>query len=421
MENFDKFLSELGELISFRSVQSEPENGMPFGKGVYRVYKCFMDKAESYGLQTINYDNYFGEVDYGDGEEIGIIGHLDIVPEGDGWNTDPYTLTEKDGVLYARGILDDKAPLFICLYILKELKEKGIKSNKKIRLFVGCNEETGWKDVAHFTEKHKFPEYGFSPDGNFPVSYAEKGVLVVTFKVPTLKKFKNVKGGSVVNAVCGRATAEATGEINLELIKKHGLNVNGNVIESIGKSCHGSRPDLGVNAFKALFEYFKDEGEDVGNVVDYLFNDKGNVSKMVNEQGDITFSPDLAEEKDGYIYFTCDCRIPAPFTEKDATAIFDTFGIEYTATQKHEPVCVDKDGDFVQTLLKAYNDITGSNEKPLSQCGSTFARVFEKGCAFGPEFPGEKSTIHEANECCTVEQLKTLYGIYYKTITSLIK
>ena len=51
MENFDNFLSELGELISFKSVQSEPENGMPFGKGVYKAYKCFMDKAESYGLQ----------------------------------------------------------------------------------------------------------------------------------------------------------------------------------------------------------------------------------------------------------------------------------------------------------------------------------------------------------------------------------
>lgn len=422
MELNENFYVALKKIISFRSVLSEEEPGMPFGRGVYEAYKFYMDLAESFGFKTVNYDNYIGEIVYGEGEEIGIIGHVDVVPEGNGWHSDPYVLTEKDGVFFGRGICDDKGPMLTVLYALKALKDSGKKCLKKFRLFVGCNEESGWRDAEYFTRNRKFPVYGFSPDGNFPLSYAEKGITVLKFYLPALKGFYGLKGGTVVNAVCGYASARIKGwekmsvsarEEEKSKVKNFGLTLSSDgLIESVGKSAHGSKPELGVNALKPLFSYFRSKGENVDSVLDYLFDDKGGLKNLVNSQGKVTLSPDLAEEKDGEIIITCDCRIPAPLSEKDVLKIVDKFGMKYTATEKHPPVMVGKDTEFIKKLLEAYNSVTGENALPIAIGGSTFARVFEKGCAFGAEFPSENAFIHEPDERISKENLLKLYEIY---------
>ena len=316
--------------------------------------------------------------------------------------------------------MDDKAPTLLCLYALKELKDSGATVNKKFRLFAGCNEETGWQDFEYLKTKTQMPEYGISPDGNFPVGYAEKGITVVDFELPPLKLFHNLKGGTVINAVCDYAQVTADDDgINVDLIKKFGLTLNGNVIESKGKAAHGSNPHLGKNALKPLFEYFLAMGEKVENVVDYLFNDKAGVFKTMTEQGGITFSPDLAKEENGKIIISCDCRVPAPLTKLDLFKIFDTFGLKYSYLEKHEPMMVEKDGWFVSTLLNAYNSITGENKKPTTMGGCSFARCFKKGCAFGPDFKTYETNIHDANECVKVDDLLTAYEIYKKSIFDL--
>lgn len=421
MLDFNSFLSDLKQLISFKSVNAEKEDGMPFGEQNYRALTFFLDLAKSMGFDTINYDGYGGEVYFGKGEEVGIIGHLDVVPTGIGWDSDPFTLTEKDGVLYARGIVDDKTAPLLCLYALKELKDSGKPLGRKIRLIVGCDEESGWRDIDYISSKTTIPEYGFSPDGNFPLSYAEKGITIVTFTLPLLKNFSCVKGGTVVNAVCDYATAIPTEKgVDEKLLKKHGLSLKDGVIESRGKASHGSAPHLGINALKALFNYFADMGEDVGNVIEYLFNDKGGVKLIKNEQGITTLSPDIIKEEDGKIKIICDCRIPAPATLSDLIPVFDSFCIDYVATEKHPPVMVEKDGWFVDCLLSAYNEVTGDKATPISLGGSTFARAFNKGCAFGPEFPNKDYNIHDANEHVSVDDLLKSYEIYKRAIFNLL-
>lgn len=403
----NQFIKDLEKLISINSVEGKSEQGKPFGEKPFMALECFLSIARKMGFYTKNYDGYMGEITFGDGEELGIIGHLDVVPEGTGWNTEPYTLTKKDGVYYGRGILDDKAPLLICLYILKEMKDSGVIPNRKFRLFVGANEETGWKDVEYFSKNYGFPEYGFSPDGNFPVSYAEKGMAIVKFTLPKLNGFHKVSGGTVVNAVCGKAFA----------VDK----ASGNELVFNGKSCHGSCPQNGVNAIKLMYEYFNEQGENVKDILDNFFYDKQGVFGMENEQGKITFSPDLISEDENAIYLTCDCRYPYPFTDSDVKEKFDKFGYPYEFKIKHPTAFVDKDSFLVSTLINAYNDITGKNEKPVSQCGTTFARVFKKGVAFGPEFPEKPSTIHQPNECASEEELELIYQIYKKAMFDLAK
>ncbi len=419
MQYFNEFIRALEKLISFESVKTKKVNDMPFGEGVYGAYKYFINLASSFGFETINYDNYIGEVVFGEGEEIGIIGHVDVVPAGSAWNTPPYTLTKVGNTYFGRGLADDKAPLLLCLFILKELKESNQPVNKKFRLIVGCDEESGWQDIAHFNKVSSFPEYGFSPDGNFPVSYAEKGIAYLTFKLPKLKKFFNVKGGTVLNAVCGLATVETT--LKDVKISNERVSLKGKTLESVGKSAHGSCPQNGINAIKLLYETFLENGEDVKNVLDCLFNDKFGLFKMETEQGNVTYSPNVIEEKEDGIYLYCDCRFPYPITENDLREKLNKFNIPYELVIKHDTQYVNKDGEFVKTLLNSYNKVMGENASPIAQGGSTFARAFTKGVAFGPEFIGVPSTIHQPNERLTEEELLKLYNIYKTAIFNLAK
>lgn len=423
MQNFNEFIKDLSSLISINT-ESAPKTGdAPFGNNNKLALIAFLDIAKGMGFETKNYENYIGEVTYGEGEEIGIVGHLDVVPAGIGWNTAPYNLTKIGSAYYGRGTADDKGPLLLSLYALKALKDSGVKVNKKFRLFAGCNEETGWEDAEYFSKNYGFPEYGFSPDGDFPVVYAEKGIFIVSFYLPKLKNFSSLKGGTVVNAVCAEATCTATPQgINEQLIKKHGLTLNGNTIQSLGQSAHGSHPELGVNAMKALFEYFLDMGEDVQKVLDGLFYDKHGVSSHKNEQGVLTISPDLLTENEENIVITCDVRVPAPMTAEEVNSILDKFNLPYTSSEKHPPFMVEKDGWFVGALLSSYREVTGDkNAQPIAMGGSTFARVFDKGCSFGMNFPSMSNGIHEPNEHVTEWEYKTGFEILKKALMNLAK
>ncbi len=423
MQNYPQFIIDLKTLISFESVKMPARENAPFGEENKKALHAFLDMAKRMGFETINYDNYGGEVFFGKGEEIGIIGHLDVVPAGDGWITNPYELTEKDGILYGRGVLDDKTGCLMALYALNELKDSHLSANRKFRLIIGCNEESGWKDIEYIQSKTTLPLYGFSPDGNFPLSYAEKGVSKITFRLNSINGFSDLKGGTAVNAVCAHATVFAQKDvIDKTLLEKHNLSLkNDNVIESFGKSAHGSHPELGINAIKKLFLYFSDIGAMDKTTVDALFNDKFSLSNLKTEQGKVTFSPNVLKEIDGFIYLTVDCRIPAPLSFKDIKPIIDKFGLDYVVENSHQPVMVEKDGWFVKTLMSAYNSVTGENSEPVSLCGSTFARAFKYGVAFGPEMAGSDGCCHEANEHVSTKDLLTSYRIYKKAIFDLAK
>ena len=415
------FKFHLNNLLSFNSVKSKPLLNKPFGEENRRAYDYFINLAKDFGFSTVDYDGYAGEVIYGEGQEIGIIGHLDIVPAGTGWSVNPFALTEKDGYYYGRGISDDKGPMLCCLYALKELKEQNVEFNKKIRLIVGCNEESGWADLEYLNTKTTLPEYGFPPDGNFPIGYAEKGVYPTVFRLPKLKNFKNLSGGTAINAVCGFASVVPNFPVRKDLLKTLNLKQNGNAIESVGVSCHGSTPWLGKNALKPLFELFLQSGEAVQPVYDFLFKDLGWINSLKSEQGQTTLSPNLITETETELLISCDVRLPAPLTQRQLQERLDSTGLDYSFTETHPPFMTDKDGWFVQTLINTYNEVMNANELPQSLGGSTFARAFRKGVSFGPHFPFEEGVAHNPDERIKVESFQKLYQIYKRAILELVK
>ncbi len=423
MNNFEQFICNLKRLCKAESVRTSPKDSMPFGEGVRESLLVFKDIAEGMGFSTINHENYLLEFSYGNGEEIGIIGHLDVVPSGDSWNTPPFDLTEVDGKYFGRGVIDDKGPTLIALYALKALIDQGVKFNKKIRFFVGTNEESGWADIDYFIKKGgKFPEYGFSPDGEFPLSYAEKGIYPTEFKIDGFKNFGFINGGTALNQVCDYATVKPNFIPDQNQLDKFGLSFDGEYIVSHGVAAHGSTPEQGKNAIKPILEYMLSKGEKVKDALDFLFYDKEGLTNMTSEQGSVTISPNKAGKIDGKQAFLCDVRVPYPFTVQDIKDKYDKFNIEYKIVEeRHQPTCVPKDGWFVKALLGAYNEVMGEKATPISMGGSTYARAFKFGCAFGAGFPGADNGVHMPNEFMTKEQMLKTFEIYKLALENLVK
>jgi len=128
----DEIIDKITEIVKIRSVEGEAKEDMPFGEEVDKAFKCALNLSQELGFEIKDVDGYGGHAEYGEGDElVGVLVHLDIVPEGNGWSTPPFDATIEEGKMYGRGISDNKGPAIASLYALKALKESGVEINKK--------------------------------------------------------------------------------------------------------------------------------------------------------------------------------------------------------------------------------------------------------------------------------------------------
>lgn len=411
----NEMIQNISNLVKFNSAQAEALEGKPFGQGVADCLEYFLSLAKSFGFETVNYDNYVGEVIFGEGEDFAILAHLDVVPAGSGWAHDPFggEIDNEAKRIWGRGTMDDKGPALIALYALKALKDEGITPTKRIKLILGCNEETGWACIDHYNKVAKMPEVGISPDADFPVIYAEKGIahLKFAFKVSN-PSFSGLKGGNLSNMVCDYCEVNATYDgVNAQ---KYGVCREGDKLVTRGKSAHGSTPDAGVNAMPKMLSYLGLE-----EMREMLFDKKFGVGELEDETGKLTLSPNLISQDGDTLYVTCDVRYPATLTKEYVLGIIDKCGIPYEIMHAQAPLFNDKNSELIQTLLSVYNEVTGKHAEPIAIGGGTYARALKFGAAFGPEEEGEENTIHQANEYITFEKIDKSFKIYKKAIKLL--
>ena len=434
---FDAIVRSTSEIVQFDSSMQPAEDGAPFGKETADCLAYFLRLAESFGFEVHNYDNYIGEVVYGTGRDFAVLCHLDVVPAGSGWKYPPFGGVINDDVseggvagkkIWGRGTMDDKTPAIVCLYALKALKDQGISLRRKIKLIVGCNEECGWKCIEHYNKVAKMPEEGFTPDANFPVIYAEKGILHYTgeFAIENAP-FTSLQAGTRANMVCDYAQAVLTRKCAEALVDYQnpiaGTSLSydntTNILKAYGKSAHGSTPDRGANAFQALLAFLATQNENCARAYDILFNDGANLSVLKDETGNLTASPDVASFAGGVLKVTTDIRFPATFALASVTERLETAGVQYTIKNYQAPLYNDRDGDLIKTLTGVYNKVTGENAQPIAIGGGTYARALKCGCAFGPEISGEEDTIHQPNEYVTFDRIRLMSEVYYEAIKAI--
>ena len=434
---FDQIVQSTVEILRFDSSQKPAVNGCPFGKETADCLAYFLEIAQGMGFETRNYDNYVGEVIFGEGKDFAILAHLDVVPAGSGWKYPPFGGVINDdpsdgGVLgtkiWGRGAMDDKAPAIACLYALKAIKDQGIVPHRTFKLIVGCNEESGWKCIEHYNKVAVMPEEGFTPDADFPAIYAEKGILhFATYFPINQPPMSALNAGERVNMVCDRAEITLTRKAAGALIGYQN-SVDGtslsydnttNILTVSGKSAHGSTPDKGANALGAALAFLGSVSADCRKAYDLLFADTMGLKTLCDETGRLTMSPDVATFKDGILTVTTDVRFPATYPLSAVTDKLDRSGVQYEIVNYQAPLYNDPNGKLITTLMGVYNAATGKNDKAIAIGGGTYARALKCGCAFGPELPDTEPTIHQANEYVTLDALRFMSKIYYEAIKAI--
>ena len=449
----EDLLKDLFELLSVRSILgTDITEETPFGSGPREALDLILSFGKRDGYKTKLVENKAGHIEVGQGEELfGILGHVDVVPvvEAD-WTSHPFKPEIRDGKIFARGSLDDKGPTMAAYYAVKLLDKLGVKWNKRVRVIVGSDEETGFRCVEAYFKHEEQPASGFTPDAMFPLVYAEKARATFDHKLKFVSEdgeynYKLVKfnGGQVLNMVIASAKAELVGEVSdikekfenfLAQEKLEGEVEVENTIKLTlkGKAAHGSTPQYGINGATKLAEFLSTLGLDNNgkNFVNYIveklandpFGEKLGIDYSDNEMGEATYNYGILdydlEKKVGIV--STDCRHPMKF---DLVARLngvkvDNIDIEVTSTK--EAHYVPKDDELVTTLMDVYRKHTGDTKNDAFVLGGgTYARCLKKGVAFGLLFPGKEDTMHQANEYLEVEDLLLATAIYAEGIYKL--
>ena len=449
----EDLLKDLFELLSVRSILgTDITEETPFGSGPREALDLILSFGERDGYKTKLVENKAGHIEVGEGDEIfGILGHVDVVPvvEAD-WISHPFKPEVRDGKIFARGSLDDKGPTMAAYYAVKLLDKLGVKWNKRIRVIIGSDEETGFRCVEAYFKHEEQPASGFTPDAMFPLVYAEKARATFDHKLKFVDEdgnynYKLVKfnGGQVLNMVIASAKAELVGEVSdikekfENFLEQEKLDGEVTVEDTIkltlkGKAAHGSTPQYGINGATKLAEFLSTLGLDNNgkNFVDYIveklandpFGEKLGIDYKDNEMGEATYNYGILdydlEKKVGIV--STDCRHPKKFdlvVRLNGVKV-DNIDIEVTSTK--EAHYVPKDDELVTTLMDVYRKYTGDTKNDAFVLGGgTYARCLKKGVAFGLLFPDKEDTMHQANEYLEVEDLLLATAIYAEGIYKL--
>ena len=423
----------LEKLISIESTGATPcvdgkYGTLPYGEKPFEALKFFLDDASASGMRTGIIENRVGWCEFGPegANMIGIVCHLDVVPAGEGWDTPPFTLTRKDGMLYGRGIVDDKGPACAAYFAMKRLMSDGYTPSKRIRLILGTDEERGCSCIETYAEKGEIPSFAITPDAEFPVIYAEKGILQVKIVSDEPSKIL-AKGGSAANMVPASSSCL----------------IEGKEYSAKGKMAHASKPDLGINAIFEMVRKLDEESIDYSSspILSFISTEiaYSDVSyytgcSVSDESGCVTANPSvLSCDADGES-LVIDVRCPVSYSMDDIVSNLARLAAPYELTveilNKMEPLYKPKDlpeiamlTDIWKENMPSYNgfkpEYLTEFTEPVAIGGGTYARHMPNTIAFGIQATWQEDQCHQANECRALKDFETDIKVLGEAIKAL--
>jgi succinyl-diaminopimelate desuccinylase len=443
------------EVVQIKSIRGIPEPEAPFGKGPAQALKKALEIAKDLGFSTSNLDGYIGYAEYGSGEDyIAILGHLDVVPEGEGWEHPPYAADISDGKIFGRGTIDNKGPIIAALFALKALRDSGLTLSKKVRVIFGTNEETANEDISYYLEREKNPLNGFTPDAFYPVVYAEKGIINLDI-VKDLQKNTDVntifelKGGSAANIVPDQAEAVIAVQEVVDLqnsctnfMNRTGYKLtvdrigNKAIIKSFGIAAHGSTPEEGKNAIMQLTAFLEslpigpsdisDAISSINEMVDMETDGKSlGLAFEDKPSGKLSLNIGIVNMTNEKISFTANLRYPVTFDFDDVMRPLNhaiiKYGFRIENLKSQKPLYYPPDSPLVMILLNVFKEWTQSDAPPRSIGGGTYAKMMPNIIAFGPIFPGEPMVEHKPDEHIRIDELVLNCKIFADAIYQLAR
>lgn len=442
----EELLSVVKTLVEIPSVKGEPCEGAPFGKEPRRALDEMTKLCKTAGFSAQITANAVGTAALAAKNEakLGILCHLDVVPaDPAAWKTDPFTLCEKDGVLYGRGVIDDKGPAAAAFMAMKCVKEL-VPLESGVELIFGTDEENGSGDLELYLKERKLPPMVFTPDGEFPVINIEKGMMRSRFG----RRFsggcvRELRGGTIPNAVPNKAYAviedvtreqaeSAAKKLSLPVVFSYSSEQGALRISCEGSAAHASTPELGQNALTALVALLCEvlpDGEQAQTLrgLSKLFpfgeTDGNHFGLKCNdsESGALTCVWSIFTMDKVGCEGVIDVRFPVSkqlsWVEQTQRTAFAKAGCEFRGFMGDEPHCVDENSEFVQTLLRVYERVEREKGCCIAIGGGTYVHNIEGGVAFGAErreMPYDKNrpdegkrdyNMHGADEWVTIEEL----------------
>lgn len=423
----EEILEAIRGCVAINSVKGEPAPDAPYGVGPKAALDYALELGKKLGFKTGNVGNRVGWVEIGEGEEmVAVLGHLDVVPLGEGWTYPPLGGEIHDGKMYGRGVADDKGATIGAFYALKAIRDLGLPIDRRIRIMFGTDEECGSSCVQYYIDQgEELPVMGFTPDAEYPCIFCEKGmtqyVMGKEITDPGQVEVVSFSGGTAANVVTPNCKLAVKGDIQvtegegITVTKKDGTTI----VEAEGIGAHGSTPALGVNAAVRLLQAVKDVkfGGDFQQMADFILEKLGDetngetlgVHYVDEETGETTVNLGVVQYDGKNLSLTLDIRYPKNASEEDVQNHTETaaaaYGLQVLKKTAMPLLYVPKDSELVQKLMKVYHEATGRDDQPLAIGGGTYAKAFKNMVAFGPGFPGGLEVAHQPNEYMEVETL----------------
>lgn len=444
----------VSRLVRIDSTLGEPAPGQPFGPGPAAALKEFLLISREWGLPGQDLEGYVGVVDLNDKPDaLHILGHLDVVPAGEGWTvTEPFEPKLVDGLLYGRGASDDKGPMVAALLAMQAVKALGAPLTKNVRLILGTDEETAMRDVKWYYDRHPYAPNTLSPDADFPIINIEKGHYQPVFGAKwapenTLPRVTAFTGGPRVNMVPPKAGATVLG-LEPEAVQKAAATLGleaeirftitpvpgGCEILCAGQNAHGSTPEEGHNAQTALIALLATlplaelPSTEAIRSLSRLFphGDHSGSALGIAQSDELSGALSLAftilELNEAGFEARFDSRTPLCGTEETVIAVAEKalheagFSVDGKLDAPHH---VPADSPFIRTLARAYETWTGQKAECLAIGGGTYVHNIPGGVAFGANMPGFACNLHGPDEKVSVEDLMTTAKIYAQVILDL--
>ncbi len=393
-EHKHEMIGLLGELVAVPSVQGEAGKDTPFGEEPANALRLMLKNCERFGFSVENVENYAGSADINDLEPaLGILTHLDVVPTGTGWSSDPFVLTRCGNKLVGRGTIDDKGPAAAAVFAARAVRELGIPLTKGVRLIFGTNEENGSADLAYYRTKRKLPPMVFTPDGEYPVINGEKGMLRVYFST-ILDENVEISAGEVINAVPASCS----------------VKIGGNTTVYRGKSAHASTPWQGENAITKFLSQYEGNSRVVKSIQQcFQHGDVEGKTIFGDNSANFTCVLSMLNTVENSLKGGIDIRYPLDRSKAEVSRIIcgklHAAGFSIDSCEGSEPHYTDESSEFVQKLLKVYEKVSGEKGSCITIGGGTYVHEIDGGVAFGAEYPGGSGNMHGADEYITVESL----------------
>lgn len=389
-----------------------------------------------------------------DAPVLGLMVHGDVQPaDAAEWSSPPFTATVKDGVIYGRGVADDKGPLVQGLLAMKTLELSGVARTHTIRLLVGSDEESDNTDVKEYLKTHKAPDLTLVIDSSFPVVVGEKawvefsqtaekpyqvrGPSKATFAITkldaglatsivpsradaTLRWLPDADMG-IDAAVAQLKTTPASDGIRYEIARQGrevtlivygraahaGMNLAGgrNALVFLANMLHGKLAPSGASD---LLEYAHVAGADLhGTALGIAQNDPIWGSEDVNVA--------TVKDDNGRLKQAINIRHIPPTSIPELRQKLERNLAEFNARRganlvpggwyDDTPLAFDTNSKLVKRLMADYERATGEHIKPGISGGGTYAKRLPNAIAFGMWFPDKPYPGHDVNENIPIANL----------------